>query len=70
MFNSYELTDQFLKVELIITLFLYFSRCYDCDDELQIEKYKKVAECVEHVKKLACVSSTDGPQGRELYAMY
>lgn len=42
---------------------LTFCRCYDCDDELAPEKYKKVAECVEHIKKLAYVPVTDITQG-------
>lgn len=41
-----------------------FYRCYDCDDEVQPEKYKKVAECVEHIKKLACVPAIDTSQGQ------
>lgn len=38
--------------------------CYECDDEVSAEKHKKVSECMEHIKKLACVPTLDIVQGK------
>ncbi|KAL4233209.1 Ubiquitin carboxyl-terminal hydrolase 16 [Mactra antiquata] len=38
--------------------------CYDCDDELLPEKYKKVAECMEHLKKAFAVPTPDSSMVR------
>lgn len=49
---------------VVINTSTWMAWCYDCDDELLPEKYKKVAECLEHIKKLACMPSADTSQGK------
>ena len=39
-------------------------RCYECDDEVLADKFKKVSECMEHLKKLACVPTLDLALGK------
>jgi hypothetical protein len=49
---------------IVINTSTWTAWCYDCDDELLPERYKKVAECMEHIKKIACVPSTDITHGK------
>ncbi|XP_045195108.1 ubiquitin carboxyl-terminal hydrolase 16-like [Mercenaria mercenaria] len=49
---------------IVINMTTWTAWCYDCDDELLPEKYKKVAECMEHIKKLACAPSAETSLGR------
>ena len=40
--------------------FIYlYCRCYACDDEILLDKHKKVAECMEQLKKMAGVPPPD-----------
>lgn len=41
-------------------LFLYCSRCYDCDDEVCIDGSKRLRECVEFLRKTAGVPPSEG----------
>lgn len=49
---------------VVINTTTWSAWCYECDDEIAVDKYKKVSECMEHLKKLACVPLLDGAQGK------